>query len=161
MSKNTYKLTVNDQKELDLSSDTLDLDFVENGGGQFHVLHQQQSYKAEVLEMDFNNKTIKIAVNGNAYIVKIADEHDQLVKKLGLSLTSSQKINSVKAPMPGLVLNVAVKKGQAINKGDTLLILEAMKMENVIKSAGEGVVKAIQIKKGQAVDKGQLMIEME
>ena len=63
--------------------------------------------------------------------------------------------------MPGLVLEVAAEIGQEVKKGDPLLILEAMKMENVIKSMGEGKVKAIHIKQGEALEKGQLMIEME
>lgn len=81
--------------------------------------------------------------------------------RLGLQAGGGQKINSVKAPMPGLVLEVSVAPGQAVQKGDTLLILEAMKMENVIKAAGEGVVKAIPATKGLAVDKGQVLIEFE
>ena len=74
---------------------------------------------------------------------------------------NTQKVTDVKAPMPGLVLGVSVEIGQEVQKGDGLLILEAMKMENVIKSVGEGIVKAIHIEQGKAVEKGQLLIEME
>ena len=62
--------------------------------------------------------------------------------------------------MPGLVLELNVEAGQTIAKGDPLLILEAMKMENVIKSAGEGVVEEILVKKGAAVEKGALLIKL-
>ena len=73
----------------------------------------------------------------------------------------TQKVGDIKAPMPGLVIEVAVEIGQTVTKGDKVLILEAMKMENVIKAAGDGVVKAIHTTKGQPVEKGQLLIEME
>jgi biotin carboxyl carrier protein len=63
--------------------------------------------------------------------------------------------------MPGLVLDIMIKPGQTIEKGTPLLILEAMKMENVLKSEGDGVVKSIEVIKTQAVDKGQILIEME
>ena len=63
--------------------------------------------------------------------------------------------------MPGLIIDILVKEGQAIQKGDQLLILEAMKMENVIKAEGEGIVKSILTEKSKAVDKGQVIIEME
>ena len=63
--------------------------------------------------------------------------------------------------MPGLVLDIPVEVGQEVEKGEGVLILEAMKMENVIKSAGVGTIKAIHIKQGEAVEKGQLLIEME
>jgi biotin carboxyl carrier protein len=63
--------------------------------------------------------------------------------------------------MPGLVLNVLVQAGQEVAKGDALLILEAMKMENVIKASGDGKVKSVKVKQGEAVDKGLLLVEME
>jgi biotin carboxyl carrier protein len=84
-----------------------------------------------------------------------------LVKKLGLSVAAGQKVKEIKAPMPGLVLDVMAKIGQTVQKGDGLLILEAMKMENVIKAQGDGVVKLVQIEKGQTVEKGAILVEME
>jgi biotin carboxyl carrier protein len=63
--------------------------------------------------------------------------------------------------MPGLVLNVFVEVGQEVQKGDNLLVLEAMKMENIIKATGTGKVKNIVVNQKQAVDKNQLLIEME
>jgi biotin carboxyl carrier protein len=70
-------------------------------------------------------------------------------------------MNNVKAPMPGLVVNILVEIGQEIKKGDSLVILEAMKMENVLKATGDAKVKSILISKGGAVTKGQIMIEFE
>lgn len=63
--------------------------------------------------------------------------------------------------MPGLVLQILVEPGQLVQKGDALLLLEAMKMENVIKAASNGQVKTVAVQKGAAVDKGQLLLEME
>jgi biotin carboxyl carrier protein len=62
--------------------------------------------------------------------------------------------------MPGLVLKILAEPGQAVNKGDSLIILEAMKMENVIKATGPGTVKAICVNEKDTVDKNQLLIEM-
>jgi len=70
-------------------------------------------------------------------------------------------MDNVKAPMPGLVLDILVEPGQSVQKGDNLLILEAMKMENIIKASGSGVVKNIPVHKKDAVEKNQLLIEME
>ena len=80
---------------------------------------------------------------------------------MGLSVGNSQKIKEVKAPMPGLVLDILVETNQTISKGDALLILEAMKMENVLKAEGDGIIKSIEVSKGAAVDKGQVIIEMQ
>ncbi|MEZ4891955.1 MAG: acetyl-CoA carboxylase biotin carboxyl carrier protein subunit [Saprospiraceae bacterium] len=76
-----------------------------------------------------------------------------------MKIGGSQKANIVKAPMPGMVLNILVEPGQQVTKGDSLLILEAMKMENMIKAAGDGVIKAVHVQTGAAVDKGQLLLK--
>ncbi len=160
MENNAFKAIVNEQFEFaDLSKDELDI--VTEGDGRFHILKNNIAYRAEVVDTNFDQKTFTIKINGSAYEVKLEDKYDQLVKKLGLSKQVHYKVKDIKAPMPGLVLNVNVEPGQAVQKGSALLILEAMKMENVIKSPGDGVVKSINVKQGEAVEKGYLLIEME
>jgi len=157
----SYKINI-DEQEFDLQiSDLNHLNLIKNGENQFHLLQDNQSYHISLLSANFANKTLTISVNGNEYQLKIEDEYDQLVKKMGLNINNAQKLTNIKAPMPGLVLDILVEPGQEIQKGDQLLILEAMKMENVLKSEGEGIVKSIEIEKGAAVDKGQVLIEME
>ncbi|HFB99542.1 MAG TPA: biotin/lipoyl-binding protein [Phaeodactylibacter sp.] len=162
MKKNEYKISVNDAPAFDFDAEQMnDFDFVKEQDGHFHILKNNKAYRAEVVATDFANKTFTIKINGTPHKIKIEDHYDQLVKQLGLSVASTQKVGDVKAPMPGLVLDVSVEVGQEVKKGDGLLILEAMKMENVIKSIGEGIVKSIHIEQGKAVEKGQLLIEME
>ena len=157
-----FKLKVNEQIDFEISTAQVsELDFVKESETTFHILKDNQSYHAEVVEIDFAKKIFSLKINGNPYQIQLEDKFDQLVNQLGLSAISAHKVEDVKAPMPGLVLEVAAEIGQEVKKGDPLLILEAMKMENVIKSIGEGTVKAIHIKQGEALEKGQLMIEME
>lgn len=157
-----YKLNIDDQFEFEFNEENIqNIDITPSGENQFHIIKDNQSYIAKIVESDFNNRTISIEINGSVYNINISDENDELVKKLGLTVVAGQKMKNVKAPMPGLVLEVSVKVGQEIAKGDGLLILEAMKMENVIKAAGEGIVKSINIEKGNTVDKGELLLEME
>lgn len=163
MKEKELKLTavVNESFEINHEDLLKSIDLVEEGEGQFHILSEGKKYQVKVLNVDFPKKQFLLSVNGSSYPVTLKDSFDQLVQKLGLTVASNQRVNDVKAPMPGLVLDVSVKIGQEIEKGESLLILEAMKMENIIKSQGEGVVKAIHIKEGAAVEKGQLLIEME
>lgn len=141
--------------------EAMDLDWMPDGDGAFQILHKGRSFRAEILEADYASRQISFRTNGVKYAVHVADHYERLVKQLGLSLGSSQKQNVLKAPMPGLVLNVMAEPGQAVSKGDPLIILEAMKMENVIKAAHDGTVKSVAVKQGAAVEKGQLLIEME
>lgn len=78
-----------------------------------------------------------------------------------MSLSGAAKIKELKAPMPGLVLNVLVQVGQSIQKDSPLLVLEAMKMENVIKSPIDGIISSISIINGDKVDKNQVLIQFE
>jgi biotin carboxyl carrier protein len=141
--------------------DAKNLDIVPDGEGAFQILHQGRSYRAELLETNFATRQFAFKINGVKYSLHIADHYERLVQQLGLSVGTSQKQNTVKAPMPGLVLNLMVEAGQTVSKGDPLLILEAMKMENVLKAAGDGTIKSIAVQKGMAVEKGQLLLEME
>jgi len=68
-------------------------------------------------------------------------------------------VNSIKAPMPGLIIDLKVKEGDVVKLNDPLIVLEAMKMENIIKSPGEGTVKVVKVRKGQSVEKSQVLIE--
>jgi len=80
---------------------------------------------------------------------------------MGFEIGSAKKVNDIKAPMPGLILEINVKVGQEIVENDPILILEAMKMENVITAPRDGVIKSISVTKGDAVEKNQLLIEFE
>lgn len=159
---NTYKLTVNNSYEFDLNEDDLKkLDAVPVEKNNFHVLKGHKPYKATIVSADFNAKTYTIKINNNSYEVTIADGLDLLIKSMGIARGSTKVINAIKAPMPGLILEISVSVGQEVKENDLLLILEAMKMENSFLSPRDGVIKSIAVTQGNAVDKGQLLIEFE
>lgn len=156
-----YDITIDKEKFILSSKDIASLDIVPMGNQQFHALRQDRSYKIKILNTDFANKTMTIEVNGNSYEMVLADEYDQLVQKMGLLTTKTHKINNIKAPMPGLIIDVMASIGQKVESGTPLIVLSAMKMENIITSQGEGIIKSINVEVNDAVDKGQLIIEME
>jgi len=157
-----------DGKSFDAQSDNdgmlingqqLDWDLVVLGNGQYHIRYQNQSYPAEVVKIDRDAKMVELKVKGHHYTIRLREEVDLLMEKMGMNAAGSGKVNSIKAPMPGLIIDLRVKAGDAVKAGDPLLILEAMKMENIIKSPGNATVKKVAIKKGDSVEKGQVMIE--
>lgn len=158
--KKGFSAKVNEDIIFDTTELTQDLNVIRDGDG-FHVLDGTVSYRAEVISADEITKKYTLKINGTSFEVELEDEYDRLVDKMGLSALSNQKINDIKAPMPGLVLELMVKVGDTIAKGDPVLILEAMKMENVLKAPGEGIVSAIEVDQGAAVDKGQVLIKID
>jgi biotin carboxyl carrier protein len=163
-----YKIKVNgnytfeilpEKDSVKLGGQDLALDRHELKDGHLHFIYQNKSYRAEIVSENREEKTAVVKINGRAYSVDIEDRFDGLLKAMGLTGTAGKLALEVKAPMPGLVLSVNVKEGQEIRKGDSLLVLEAMKMENMLKSATDGIVKKIFIDKGDKVEKNQVLIE--
>ena len=157
-----YKVKVNDSLSFYINKDSISqLDAVPTEANHLHILHQNRPYKAEIVSADFNQKHYTVKVNNNTYTVAIANDLDQLIKDLGFEVGLTKQVNAIKAPMPGLILEINVEVGQTVKENDPLLILEAMKMENSFLSPRDGVIKSIAASKGDAVDKGQLLIEFE
>ncbi|GLB53636.1 hypothetical protein NBRC110019_26770 [Neptunitalea chrysea] len=158
----TYKTKVNGTMNFEITQEELDsLDVISTTPSSFHLLISSKSYHPEIIGSDFLSKSYNVRVNNNAYEVTISDELDQLISEMGFSLGGIKHVHDIKAPMPGLILDINVTIGQAVKEDDPLLVLEAMKMENVIASPKEGIIKSIVVTKGQAVVKDTLLIEFE
>lgn len=134
-------------------------DFAVLGNGHFHILHHNKGYQAELVSLDRETKTVELKINTIKYTVQLHDKFDMLLEKMGMNTSAAGKVNVIKAPMPGLIIDLRVKIGDAVKQGDPLLVLEAMKMENVLKAPGEGIVKNVKVKKGDTVEKSQVLIE--
>lgn len=157
-----YKIKVNSYQSFDISKEAMEtLDVIETTSNHYHVIQDNTSIKASITDANFNKKSYSVKVNNNTYNVAINDALDQQIEALGFEIGASKQVNDIKAPMPGLILEISVKEAQAVKENDALLILEAMKMENVINSPRDGVIKSISVKKGETVDKNALLIEFE
>ena len=137
---------------------TVPWDLIRVKDGIFHVLLNGKSYNAEVLQADTKEKLFVIRVNGNKYTITLRDKYDELLHSMGMDNLAGGGMKELKAPMPGLVIDIRVTEGQEIKKGDGIVVLEAMKMENVLKAQGDAVVKKVHIQKGMTVDKNQILI---
>lgn len=126
--------------------------------GSWHILLDGKSVEIEVLHIDKASRNYVLRVNGKQTDVTLRDRFDDLLRELGMDNNAASRVGDLKAPMPGLVVDVPVAEGQSIQKGDTLVILEAMKMENALKATGNAVVKKISVKKGQAVEKNEVLV---
>lgn len=159
---NTYKVKVNGSYEFEFTNEDLAaLDAQQISSSQLHVLKDHHSVRVELTNSDFAQRQYEVKINSNTYNIRINNEIDLLIEEMGLSLGSSQMINEIKAPMPGLILDVLVKAGDEVKEGDYLLVLEAMKMENSLTAPRDGVIKSLSVKQGETVEKNQLLLEFE
>ena len=163
-----YHLKVNEKFNFELNEtqgawtvngNPMELDTLVIKDNLLHVMHQHTSYRVEIVSFSKEEKTASIKVNGHTYSIAIKDRFDDLIHQLGLDNLQSAKVAELKAPMPGLVLSILVKEGDEIKKGDNLLVLEAMKMENIIKSPADVTIKSIKIKPSDKVEKNQVLIQ--
>lgn len=129
--------------------------------GSFSILYKNKSYTGRLLEFRKEEKTMRLLVSGQEYEIQIKEPIDKLLQSMGLNNTLQHKINQIKSPMPGMVLDILVRPGQKLAKGDPVLVLEAMKMENVFKAPEDSVVKEIKVKEKTVVEKGQVLIALE
>ena len=154
-----FEVKVNGEWSFQMSSETLEgYDQARLTEENFHVIHDSHSFSVVILEADFNTKTYKVSVDGKPFSVAISNPLDQLISAMGFELGSSRNVSHIEAPMPGLILDIPVSEGDEVQEGDALVVLEAMKMENVILSPREGVIAKIAVEKGAAVEKKSLLI---
>ncbi|MCB9190077.1 MAG: acetyl-CoA carboxylase biotin carboxyl carrier protein subunit [Flavobacteriales bacterium] len=139
-----------------LSGNAFNWDVSKISDSVFHLIKDDRSFNVEVLEPLEGLTRLKI--NGNVYEAEAVDQFDELLKKLGMEKGGAGKVNELKAPMPGLVLEISVQAGDTLKKGDRVLVLEAMKMENVIKAPADVTVSSIEVKQGSTVEKNQVMV---
>lgn len=165
-----YHAKINGKQQFDLEWDgkstegkingeSFAADVITTGENKSHWILQNKSFNAEVVDLNLETKEAIIKVNGNTYQVQLKDRFDNLLMSLGMESAGVAKLKDLKAPMPGLVLDILVKDGDVVEKDTPLIILEAMKMENVIKCPAPGTIKKINALKGKAVEKNQILIE--
>jgi biotin carboxyl carrier protein len=164
-----YELKVNGTHHLEidrsgngftLNGKSVEADIQPLDSATFQVLYQGASYTVHVMEVNREAKVALLKIDGKLAEVALTTEMDRILKKLGLE-GATAKVSDIKAPMPGLIHSVKVEPGQQVSKGDPILILEAMKMENLIKAPADGVIGKIHVEKGQNVEKGALLVSLK
>ena len=101
----------------------------------------------------------QLEINGRTVPARVLDAHRARVRELSVAAGEGGEVASLRAPMPGLVVGVAVDEGEAVEEGDTVLIVEAMKMENELRAPGPARVTRVLAAPGEAVEKGQVLVE--
>ena len=145
---------ITDEKRLDVHVQPV-------GGREYRILKGSHEWQAFLVSEDVLEKTSTWWINGFTYEVQSLTEIDEKLETMGVGVKATSNMETIKAPMPGMVLSIMVQEGQAVNRGDTLVILEAMKMENALKAPHDAVVGTIYAEAGKPVDKGAVLLSLE
>jgi len=175
---NANLVTSENDRFIALSSKGSKFDFQSKPNGSFKYKNQLFDFKVTYAEDGFtyielngqkyavelvsvNQNKYEVLINSITYVFTVETPFSLKRKDLLKKQAPQSKVESIPAPMPGKILDVLVEEGAAVNEGDALLVLEAMKMQNEITSHIKGKVKKIFIKKGENVMKDDVMIEIE
>lgn len=154
--ENTYMIEVNEEGKVTLDGQEVQVDFSRIGEtGLCLLLVNHESFEGLVEQGD---EVWHVLFRGDLYEVQVADERAQLMRaRAGMAVPDTGEL-PIKAPMPGMVVAVLVEAGQEVEKGQNLIILESMKMENELKAPRAGKVDRVHIKRGDSVDQGQPLV---
>ena len=125
---------------------------------EIFLLNGLKKYKCEILKENIKNQTYVIKINGHISSIRLMKSVEKTIEKLGINKNFLQNVSVIKAPMPGLILEVMFKVGDKVKKGEPIIVLEAMKMENILTSPVDAIIKEIKVKPQQTVEKNNVLI---
>ncbi|MBI1343533.1 MAG: biotin/lipoyl-binding protein [Terrimonas sp.] len=156
-----FKVSIGEEEFSFTAEEIAAANLVATGPGTYHIIKNHRSVNVKMIAADLQSRTFAVEVEGTVFPVRVKSEMDAVLEKMGFGKNATKQISEVKAPMPGLVLEINVTEGQVLKKGDKILILVAMKMENSIMIHADASIKRIAVKAGEAVEKGQLLVELD
>lgn len=159
-----YITTINNKKfEIDIdkegavtvNGEKREIDLLPLSPSLYNLLMQN---KSQDLVVDERDGEYQVMLGGRLYTGEVLDERAQLLAATSTGAGASSGEISIKSPMPGLVVAIPVSEGQEVKGGQTVIILESMKMQNELKSPRDGVVARVNAQAGQSVEQGKLLV---
>ncbi len=150
-----YEVDIDEDGKVLINGEPRDVDFLNLGGSLFSVITENKSLEAVI---DDDEGRIAVMMGGRLFETQVLDERAMLMmQRRGGQITGSGEVH---APMPGLVVEVAAQPEEFVEQGQTLIILESMKMQNELKSPIAGLIHSVQVAAGEAVEKNALLVEI-
>jgi biotin carboxyl carrier protein len=154
--KKTYRVEILDDRHLLLDGKPYEIDFTAIGSQPvYSLLINGRSLEAHAVPL---GEGWQVLLHGNMFEARVEDEQAIRVRSLAHPAADASGEFLLRAPMPGLVVGIPVTVGQAVAKGDPLVVLESMKMQNELRSVRDGAVLEIRVRPGQTVDQNQVLL---
>jgi biotin carboxyl carrier protein len=151
----TFEIEIQRDGSLIVNGERREVDFLALGPSLYSILMDGLSHELVIEERDQN---IEVLVRGRLFTGQVLDERAQLMAERSGGMISDTGEMSIRAPMPGLVVAVPVEVGQDVRAGQTIIILESMKMQNELKAPRDGVVQNIGVSAGQSVEQNKILV---
>lgn len=152
----TFEIDIQQDGKLLVNGEPRAVDFRELSPTFYSIIMNHLSYELVIEERGDNN--VEVLMHGRLYTTKVMDERAQLLAaRTALLMADSGEI-AIKAPMPGLVIAIPVEVGQEVKAGQTIIVLESMKMQNELKTPRDGVVSSILAEPGQSVEQNKVLV---
>jgi len=153
-----YEIEVIDERHVRIGERLIDVDF-ESVSGQpvYSLIIDGKSIESYVYEGD---EDLQVLLRGRLFQVKVEDEREKRLRAAAGGGISEGGEFLMRAPMPGLVVTVGVVEGQEVEKGQVLVILESMKMQNELKAPRAGRIERIRVKPGESVEQKQTLLSV-
>ncbi len=150
-----YTIEINRDDQITIDGETHPIDLRVIDEATFSLLINNASHEALV---ERSNGEIQVLLHGRLYTATVEDERASRLSQSGGGLHSGSGEVTIKSPMPGLIVAIAVNEGQTVKKGQTVVVLESMKMENELKAPRDGTITAIKVTPRQSVEQQQPLI---
>jgi biotin carboxyl carrier protein len=150
-----YTIEINRDDEVTIDGVAYPIDLRAIDEATFSLLINNASHEALV---EASNGEIQILLRGRLYTAHVEDERASRLSQAGGGLHTGSGEVTIKSPMPGLIVAIAVTEGQVVKKGQTVVVLESMKMENELKAPRDGAIASIKVSPRQSVEQGQALV---
>jgi biotin carboxyl carrier protein len=150
-----FEVEITNDGQLFVNGEPRDYDFLSLGDSLYSFIMQNKSYEVVIEE---RHGSYEVMLGGRLFTGSVLDERSQLMAaRRGLGTLDSGEI-SILAPMPGLIVDIPVQEGQEVEAGQTVVILESMKMQNELKAPRAGIVQRISVQPGQSVEQKKVLV---
>ncbi|GIK09841.1 MAG: acetyl-CoA carboxylase biotin carboxyl carrier protein subunit [Chloroflexota bacterium] len=154
-----YLIEITDEHHVSVNGRLLEVDFVSvNGQPVYSMIIDGKSYESYVYETE---EGWQVLTRGRQYNLTVEDEREKRLRAAAGGGVAESGEYHLKAPMPGLIVAIPVNEGDPVKKGQTLVILESMKMQNELKSPKDGTVGRIRVKQGETVEQRQALLSVQ
>jgi biotin carboxyl carrier protein len=150
-----FEIEIDKDGRLTVNGEARDVDFLTLSPSLYSIIRDDESFEVVIEERDDG---IEVQIRGQLFTGVVLDERAQLLASRRGGIGAESGEISIKAPMPGMIVAVPVQEGQAVTAGQTVVILESMKMQNELKSPRAGTVQRVSTSAGQSVEQGKLLI---